>query len=114
MQFPQLNHNPVRYEGATLQCSVCEKEISYEETDQFWITLRKGTDVVLLLSNLCSEDCKIKLPTPPKGYVQYPHKGGGDLKQPSYEEWEEANVVKFKLDDIKESIEKVKMKYLHF
>ncbi|GAL86143.1 hypothetical protein SCB49_03104 [Sporocytophaga myxococcoides] len=108
LQFPQLDHNPVRYEGATLKCSVCEKEISYEETNQFWITLRIGTDVVPLLANLCSQDCKTKLPTPPKGYVPYPHKGGADLKQPSYKEWEEANVVKFKLDDIKESIEKNK------
>ena len=84
MGFPNLEHNPVRYEGTTLKCSVCEKPITYEETDQFWITLRIGTDVVPLLANLCSQDCKTKLPTPPKGYVPFPHKGGADIKLPSY------------------------------
>ncbi|MBO9701858.1 MAG: leucine-rich repeat domain-containing protein [Sporocytophaga sp.] len=108
MGFPKLDHNPVRYQGDTLSCSVCEKEISYEETNQFWITLRIATDVVPLLANVCSEDCKSKLPTSPKGYVEYPHKGGAGLKQPSYEEWEAANVVKFTLEDLGKSVEKTK------
>ncbi len=74
--------------------------MSYEETNQLWITLRVGTDIVPLLTNLCSKECEDKLPQPPKGYVQNPHKGGADLKRPSYEEWEEANVVKMKLEDL--------------
>jgi hypothetical protein len=65
-----------------------------------WITLRVGTDVLPLLVNLCSSECEVKLPQPPKGYVQHPHKGGAELKQPTYEEWEEANVVKLTLADL--------------
>ena len=98
--FPKLDHNPVRYEGETVNCSVCNKRMSYDETNQLWITLRIGTDMVPLLANLCSKECEDKLPSPPKGYVKTPHKGGAELKQPTYEEWEKANVVKVKVEDI--------------
>ncbi len=100
MIFPSLTHNPVRYLGETLKCSVCKKEITYEKTNQLWITLRVGTDTLPLLANLCSRECEKMLPEPAKGYVQYPHKGGIELKQPSHEEWEKANVVKMTMADI--------------
>lgn len=90
--FPDLANNPVKYNSDTIKCSVCEKEITYEQTNQKWITLRVGTDDLPLLANLCSIECENKLPIPKKGYVEKPHKGGADLKQPTYEEWEKENV----------------------
>jgi len=106
MGFPRLTHNPVRYLSNTVKCSVCKKEMTYEQTNQVWISLWVGTDVLPLLANLCSQDCEDKLPKPPKGCVQFPHKGGADLEQSTYEEWEEANVVKLTM----ENIEKLKQK----
>jgi len=90
MAFPDLNHNPVRYFGETVKCSICKKEMPYEETNQLWITLRTGTDTIPLLANLCSKECEDKLPQPPEKYVQHPHKGGADLVQPpdEMELWE--------------------------
>ena len=34
MGFPRLTHNPVRYSGDSLKCSVCSKIINYEQTNQ--------------------------------------------------------------------------------
>lgn len=82
MGFPRLTHNPVRYFGDTVKCSVCKKEMTYEQTNQLWISLWIGTDVLPLLVNLCSKECENKLPKPPEDYIQFPHKGGADLKQP--------------------------------
>jgi hypothetical protein len=82
MGFPRLTHNLVRYCGDLVKCSICRREISYEQTKQLWISLRVGTDVLPLLANLCSKDCESRLPQPQEGYVQYAHKGGADLKQP--------------------------------
>lgn len=100
--FPKLDHNPVRYFGDNVKCSVCEKHCSYNEINQLWTTQRIGTDTLPFLANLCSKDCEEKIPNSPQGYIQFPHKGGADLKQPTYEEWEDANIVKIKP---KESIE---------
>ncbi|MGV6862504.1 MAG: hypothetical protein ACWA41_12085 [Putridiphycobacter sp.] len=99
--FPALDNNPVKYEGERVKCSICDKSMSYDETNQLWITLRIGTDTVPLLANLCSKECKARLPLPPKGYVQTPHKGGAKLKQPTYEEWEKANIVKTTKEEVK-------------
>ncbi|WP_375182268.1 hypothetical protein, partial [Chryseobacterium sp.] len=49
MGFPDLSQNPVRYSGETVQCSVCRKTMSYEQTNQLWISLWVGTDVMPLL-----------------------------------------------------------------
>ena len=86
MGFPRLIHNPVRYSGDTLNCSVCGKTITYKQTNQLWISLWVGTDVLPLLANLCSKECENNLPKPPEDYVQFPHKGGADLKQPPDED----------------------------
>jgi len=88
--FPKLNHNPVRYENEKVNCSICEKEMEYIETEQFWVSLNVGTDVIPLLVNVCSAECKEKIPKPSENYVQFPHKGGADLKQPLTEDelWE--------------------------
>jgi hypothetical protein len=82
MEFPRLDHNPVRYHGDVVYCSICKKELTYETTNQLWITLRIGTDTVPLLVNLCSKKCEETLPEPPDNYVKFPHKGGGNLIQP--------------------------------
>jgi hypothetical protein len=100
MGFPSLTRNPFRYQGHTVKCSICRKEMTYQQTNQLWISLLVGTDVLPLLANLCSKECEEKLPYPPKGYLPYAHKGGSKLEQPTYAEWEEANVVKFTLEDI--------------
>lgn len=82
MGFPRLNHNPVRYSGENVNCSICGKSMTYEQTNQLWISLRVGTDILPLLTNVCSEECKKELPKPPNNYVQFAHKGGADLEQP--------------------------------
>ena len=101
MAFPSLDQNPVRYRGGNVKCSVCGIEITYAETNQLWITLRIGTDDVPLLANLCSEECENNLPQPTKGYVQHPHKGGADLKQPSHDEWKKAVNARRALAELK-------------
>ncbi|CAM4113234.1 MULTISPECIES: hypothetical protein [Flavobacterium] len=87
MKFPKLDHNPVRYFGDQLKCSVCEKDLSYENTNQMWITAYVGTDAIPMLANLCSKACEQKLPKPPENYVPHPHKGGADLIQSITEYW---------------------------
>ena len=86
MGFPRLDHNPVRYHGSKLYCSICKREISYAETNQLWITLRVATDIIPLLANLCSTKCENELGEPPENYVQNPHKGGSGLVQPPDEQ----------------------------
>ncbi|MFK7932265.1 MAG: hypothetical protein AB8G22_02065, partial [Saprospiraceae bacterium] len=76
----------------------------YDNTNQMWLSLWIGTDVLPLLVNLCSKECEAQLPETPKGYVQFPHKGGADLQQPTYEEWEKENVVKYTRGDLKKLI----------
>lgn len=95
MGFPKLTHNPVRYEGNTVKCSICKKDMSWLDTNQVWVSLRVGTDVLPLLANVCSSICEAAIPAPPKDYIPHPHKGGSDLKQPrgendlSIEEWKQ-------------------------
>ena len=86
MGFPRLTNNPVRYFGSTVKCSVCRQEMTYEQTNQLWISLWVGTDVLPLLANVCSKECEHTLPKPPENYVQFPHKGGADLLQPPDED----------------------------
>lgn len=81
MAFLSLEDNPVRYFGDTVDCSVCGKSMTYEQTNQLWISLWVGTDVLPLLANLCSKECESKLPKPPEDYIQFPHKGGKNIKQ---------------------------------
>lgn len=90
MCFPKLDNNPVKYFGNILKCSVCEKDLTYESTNQMWITAHVGTDTIPMLANLCSVECEQQLPTPPDNYVSLPHKGGADLVQPLDEDelWE--------------------------
>ena len=86
MGFPALHNNPVRYEGDILKCSICEKEMSYADTNQLWITLKVATDIVPLLVNSCSSTCEQRLPEPPKLDIPIAHKGGSGLVQPNVDE----------------------------
>ena len=85
--FPLLDHNPVKYFGNKINCSVCEKEMEQNETNQVWITLHVGTDTIPLLANLCSTECEENLPHPPDNYFPQAHKGGANLEQPKTEDW---------------------------
>ncbi|MBT1689395.1 leucine-rich repeat domain-containing protein [Dawidia soli] len=100
MPFPNLRHNPVRYTGETLKCSICNKEITYAQTNQFWISLRVGTDMLPLLVNVCSVECENKIPQSPKGFVSGHHKGGSAIQIPTFDEWSEANTRKISLKDM--------------
>lgn len=82
MAFPKLDKNPVRYFGNNLKCSVCERQLTYETTNQMWIAAYVGTDTIPMLANLCSDECEKNLPKPPENYVQFPHKGGTNLAHP--------------------------------
>lgn len=102
IDFPKLANNPVRYFGDRVKCSVCKKEMKYAETNQLWISLRVATDVLPLLANLCSKECESKLPQPPVTFVQFPHKGGLDLVQPTFEDWRAAQTtIKLDSEDVK-------------
>lgn len=106
MGFPRLTHNPVRYSGDTVNCSVCGKAMTYEETNQLWISLNVGTDTLPLLTNLCSKECESKLPTPPKNYIQFPHKGGAELEQsPNENEFFELKMINEQEEQSKNVIE---------
>lgn len=63
-------------------CSVCGGPFSQEGPQQAWISLWVATDVLPLLVHACSSACIKNLPKPADGYVQIPHSGGLDLKQP--------------------------------
>jgi hypothetical protein len=108
MGFPSLNSNAVKYFGDIVHCSVCNKSLTYSETNQLWISLNVGTDVLPLLTNLCSNECESKLPKPAKGYVQNPHKGGLDLVQPNLDCWEfmdNVTVENIVIDDDKQKMD---------
>ncbi|KAA2238865.1 leucine-rich repeat domain-containing protein [Chitinophaga agrisoli] len=79
--FPDLNEYTVRYTSDRVCCSICKKELGYDQVNQAWISLWIGTDVMPLLANLCSPACADALPTPPPGYIPYAHKGGRTISQ---------------------------------
>lgn len=104
-QFPSLENRTIKYHNKETNCSLCNNDIDYNSINQFWISLEIGTDTVPLLVNLCSDSCKTELPTPPKAYVQYAHKGGPELEQPTYEDWENNCLAnsQVNLNDIKQT-----------
>jgi uncharacterized protein (TIGR02996 family) len=71
-----------RAANTTRPCSVCNREFEDLRLHRVWVSLRVATDVLPLLVNACSEECVSRLPTPPEGYVQTPHRGGLNVKQP--------------------------------
>lgn len=81
MPFPKL---PAALPNGSIPacCSVCQGPLPASEAIQAWISLRVATDVLPLLVHACSDECLRSLPSPPEGYVDQPHHGGGDLIQP--------------------------------
>jgi hypothetical protein len=78
--FPQL---PVALADVTPRaCGVCAGPFTQAGPYQVWISLPIATDVLPLLVHACSEDCITALPKPPSGYIEKPHAGGLQLKQP--------------------------------
>jgi len=65
------------------RCSVCERPFEDSGLHRVWISLRVATDVLPLLVNSCSDECIRTLPVPAEGYVQEPHRGGLEVRQPA-------------------------------
>jgi hypothetical protein len=63
------------------ECSVCRAPLGTTIVRR-WVSLRIATDVMPLLVNACSQLCVESIPTPPEGYVAFPHSGGTEVKQP--------------------------------
>jgi hypothetical protein len=78
--FPRLPQSLATLAPTT--CSVCGGSFSSEGIHQVWISLPVATDVLPLLVHACSEECIQSLPKPSVYYLQQPHFGGLDLKQP--------------------------------
>ena len=81
--FPRIGNETLREEFISDHCSVCGQRCPKAYTQQVWISLRVATDVFPLLVNACSQACIARLPQPTKGYVDHPHTGGLELKQPA-------------------------------
>jgi hypothetical protein len=79
--FPRLEGETASGEGTGHRCSVCQRPFSHAP-QRAWISLWVATDVLPLLVNACSQTCIERLPKPPDGYVQEPHRGGPELQQP--------------------------------
>jgi hypothetical protein len=80
--FPPLGDGVAKAQFVSGSCSVCGGCCSSAAVRQRWISLRVATDVFPLLVNACSEECIRRLPSAAKGYVEHPHEGGLELKQP--------------------------------
>jgi hypothetical protein len=81
LPFPQL---PKEMDDVTpVACSVCGGPFTEAGPEQVWISLWVATDVLPLLVHACSKKCILALPDPPSGYVEKPHAGGLDVKQPT-------------------------------
>ncbi len=80
--FPRLGVEAVNLGEAPVNCSVCNQSLPGNKSLQVWISLRIATDVMPLMVNACSKECIGRLPTPEQGYVDHPHCGGLELKQP--------------------------------
>lgn len=78
--FPRLPQNSAALIPAA--CSVCGGSFSQERIHQAWISMSVATDVLPLLVHACSENCIKNLPKPAFDYLQWPHLGVLDLKQP--------------------------------
>jgi len=81
--FPRLRPYIQGFEPTT--CSICNSlfdKFENHRPQQFWISLKVGTDVLPLLVHACSKDCVDQLPPPSPGYIAWPHKGGVGQAQP--------------------------------
>ncbi|HSY17874.1 MAG TPA: hypothetical protein VK815_06040 [Candidatus Acidoferrales bacterium] len=81
--FPRIGNDKSKAEFSSNNCSVCGQRCPKAYSQQVWISLRVGADVFPLLVNACSQTCIGRLPHPAKDYVDRPHTGGLDVKQPA-------------------------------
>jgi hypothetical protein len=63
-------------------CSVCDAPLAGAGLYQVWLSLNVATDVLPLLVSACSRGCISRLPQAPDDYVNAPHIGGPDVRQP--------------------------------
>ncbi len=54
----------------------------------------------IILMETCERLAFFGLAGAQQNYIQNPHKGGADLKQPSEDEWEEVNLIEIPLNEI--------------
>jgi hypothetical protein len=80
--FPRLETQTCTGGEASSRCSVCDRPFEDMGLHRVWISLGVGTDVLPLLVNACSDECVRRLPRPVEGYVQEPHRGGLEVRQP--------------------------------
>lgn len=80
--FPKLGNDSAGNRDIVRNCSVCNQLLHRESIRQVWITIMVATDVFPLLVNACSDECVERLPKPAQGYVDRPHVGGVEVKQP--------------------------------
>lgn len=83
LPFPELRPYVNGFEPET--CSICDglfDKFEDHRPQQFWISLKVGTDVLPLLVHACSRACVDRLPSPHEGYIAKPHKGGIGQAQP--------------------------------
>jgi hypothetical protein len=67
------------------RCSVCDGPFTPTGPIQRWVSLWVATDVMPLLVHACSDRCVEALPNPADHYVDHPHEGGRELRQPSWD-----------------------------
>lgn len=91
MEFPDLSKETIKYDSEKVSCSLCAKEMSWEETDQYWTMKWIGTDDMPLLVNTCSKECLDAVPDSREIYILRPHKGGEELAQPEKTYWDYAS-----------------------
>ena len=75
LRFPSLENQQVYDEGKVTRRSICNEEITDAPLDQYWLTLRIGTDDAPLLVTVCSQSCYFELPSSSIGYYSGSHKG---------------------------------------
>ena len=80
--FPPLKQSPVLNYADRVRCSICDKELSETELNQYWISLRVATDELPLLVNVCSNQCRCKIPFSGTHYYSKAHKGGKSYRYP--------------------------------
>ena len=86
---PTRLHLKRRPRKVTRSCSVCARQFEDLRLHRVWVSVQIADSVLPLLVNACSEGCVSRLPKPPDEYVQFPHKGGHNVKQPPPLLWRE-------------------------
>lgn len=89
--FPDLTDNDFRYHGGIVKCSFCQDTADDSKLEQYWVSRIVGTDLIPLLVNTCSEECKIQIDKEDdtiRYYVNNCHKGGSKVPKAKISEGE--------------------------